>query len=318
MEKEEQILEKLLNKNTRSIAICMHNNPDGDSIGSARALEIFLQSKNKEVEIIFQTKAHVDFAPIIGEDRVGQVIIPSKRFDVLVLLDCSDLARTINVYDFSNYIIVIDHHKSSKPFGDIYYYEPVSATGMLIYKIIKHHIKIDAEIATSLYLSIRSDTNSFKNCNTDYPTMLLAARLIKNGADIQIINNMYDYKTLTFTKLMGDVLENIQYNQYNKIAYLVVNEKQIKKAKSNFNEASSLVDILIAMKGIKVAYLFLVNDEKIIIKARSQDINVSEILSQFGGGGHITAAGAFVESIDTYSVIEHVLKITKQKLNERS
>ena len=46
---------------------------------------------------------------------------------------------------------------------DIYLYEHSAATAMIIYKIIKTFITIDKEIATALYLAIRSDTSNFKN-----------------------------------------------------------------------------------------------------------------------------------------------------------
>jgi nanoRNase/pAp phosphatase (c-di-AMP/oligoRNAs hydrolase) len=174
---KKQIIKRLMRKDVRSVAVAMHNSYDGDSLGSAVALEKILIKMGKKVDIIIQNKISSKYSKIIGSNRVNRIMVPyhGRKYDLLILVDCANPDRTVNnIFELSDFMIVIDHHFGCQPIGDIYLYEDVPACGMIIYNIIKmmekeNHDKniLDSDIINALYLSIRSDTNCFKNKNTD-------------------------------------------------------------------------------------------------------------------------------------------------------
>lgn len=316
--KVNEIIGILTNKRNRNIVIAMHNNPDGDAIGSAVALEKTLLKLNKNVDIILQNRISPCYSKIIGENRVNKIYIPpmGRIYDVLIIVDCSDLNRTIeNVRKIAKFVVVIDHHFGAKPFGNIYHYEKAASTGIIIYNIIKRMVTIDEDIANALYLTIRSDTGSFKNSNTDVKAHEIAGELIFKGANINLINEIYENKTLSFIKLLGNTLTDICYDQQYKITHLSVRYEQIKKSNSNYEEASMLIDYIRGVNNSDITFLFIESNDAVRIKARSRYTNVAEILSNFNGGGHPTAAGAIVYSDDVYTVSDKIIKYTKEYIN---
>lgn len=317
-----KIIKVLTNKYIKNVAIAMHNNPDGDAIGSAVALEKTLLKLGKNVDIILQSKISSGYSKIIGENRVNKTFIPhqGKMYDLVILVDCADLARTVdNIKKLGKTFIVIDHHYGCKPIGDIYLYERAASTGIIIYKIIKRIVPIDQEIANALYLTIRSDTGSFKNSSTDSKAHEVASELLFRGADIHLINEIYENKSLSLLRLMGETFPDINYDSKYKIIYLTVRREQIKKANSTYEEVGMLIDYIRGAEGSDIVFLFIEGYDNVRIKARSKYTNVSEILSYFNGGGHPTAAGAIVYDDDIYKVVETTICYTKEyiNLNER-
>ena len=314
-----KIINKIQNKYVKTVALVMHNSPDGDAIGSAVAFERVLLKLGKKVDIIIQNKISPGYSKIIGANRTNKIILPQpgKMYDLLILLDCAEPDRTsVNIKQISKFIITIDHHYDVKPFGDIYLYEHSASTGMIVYKLIKMLIPIDSIIASAIYLTIRSDTCSFKNTNTDSKAHEIAGELLLYGADLRLINDIYDNKSISFLKLMGYTFTNIVYDRQYKIIYLIVKIDQIKKAQSTCEEASMLIDSLRGVEDVEVAFLFLEGHDNVRIKARSKIINVSEIMAHFNGGGHPNASGAIVYSDDIHSIAESVVYRTREYINE--
>lgn len=314
---KKQIVNKLTNKHVRTVAIAMHNSPDGDAIGSAVALEKSLLKIGKKVDIIIQNKISSSYSNIIGKHRVNRFMIPpeGKTYDVVILVDCADAERTWEgVFDIGKFVIVIDHHYGCTPIGDLYLYERAASTGMIIYKIIKMIAPVDEDMASALYLTIRSDTGSFKNTNTDVKAHEIAGELLFHGANLQMVNEIYDNKQLSLLRLMGQTFAHIIFDRQHKIIHLIVRSEEIKKAQSTCEEASTLIDYLRGVEGVEIALLFMEGGNNVRVKARSKHTNISEVMSGFGGGGHPQASGALIWSDDIYSVAESVVRRMKEHI----
>lgn len=298
------------NKYIRNIAIVMHDNPDGDCIGSAVALEMALKNNNKKVDIILHNKIPKKFAPIIGDNRIEKYMLPydGKRYDLTFLLDVSDFDRTYyEIKNMSKKIVIIDHHLVTNiPKVDFYINENDASTGITVYKLIKHLTRIDEKIATAIYLTIRDDTSNFKNSNTNAKVMSFASELLMNGADLQIVNSVYDYRSLSYLKLLSLVLNNIKIDNKNKLLYLIISKSDIINAGSNIKEAGLIIDLLKTVENIDVCLLFIEGNNNVTVKARSKEFNVHDIITEFGGGGHKNASGCILPSDDIY--------ITKNKI----
>lgn len=296
----------------------MHNKPDGDCLGSAVALEEALKMLGKKVDLIIQDKINEKFSSIVGENRVNKIFLPSngKKYDLLFMVDFSNPNRaSVNVRGLAKYIIVLDHHINNRKFGDIYLNENVSATGILVYRIIKSLVPITPKIANCIYLSVRSDTSSFKNPNTDSLSHLVASQLLNWGASIELINNIYDSRSKEFVILMGETLSSIEIDEKYKVVYLVVSRSAIKSSGVLDEEVSFLIDQIRGIKDIDIAYLFVEGISNVRISARSKKIPIDSILRFFGGGGHPKAAGCAIEGEDILNVVDRVLAKTREHID---
>ena len=87
----------------------------------------------------------------------------------------------------------------------------------------------------------------------------------------------------------------------NGVGYLKLTDEQLKEFNIDENSASSQVNTLANIEGIKI-WAFFVEDKAqgdIRVNLRSSGAAVNEIAKKYGGGGHLQAAGARVNSWDT-------------------
>lgn len=317
---KQQIISKLTNKYINNIAITFHNAPDGDAIGSAVGLALALQNMGKTV-IVFTNGFSDLFTPIMKHVNCRKRM--RGTFDLTILLDCSNRRRTINyIDDLSKYLIVVDHHMDSKPIGNLYLCENKASTSIIIYDILKQmDVYIDKKIATALYLGIVGDTAWFSNFNMSAEVHLIAGKLLQYGADLNIINDIYKTKSIGMLKLIADIFSQIVICKEYKIAYAVLMLEDLNKYNLKYDVSEYLINEIKNIRDIDVAFLFIESKVDTRIKARSKNnIYVNKIMEYFDGGGHRYAAGAVVDSLNIYYIVDTVVSQTKSyidKLNAR-
>lgn len=314
-------IDKINSEEIRSVAIVMHNKPDGDSIGSAVALEEMLIAIGKKVDLVIHNKISRNFAPIIGEHRVERIISPpmGKLYDLLIMVDFSDINRTIRgVERMAKFTIVIDHHTQNTPYGDIYICENYSSTGIIVFKIIEQIMPISVSMANALYMTIVADTNNFKNNNTEYVSHEVAGKLMLIGVDINRINGIFEDKSLEFMNLMGLTFCEIKFDRKYKITYLIVTREDILNSKVKGEEVVRLIDEIRWVKDGDITLLFVEGIRNVRISARSKSTPVNKILEKFGGGGHPKAAGCAIDDADVYKTADSVLAYTRKQIDKMS
>ena len=142
------ILEEV--KGAKTIGISGHVRPDGDCIGAAVAMYLYLHKevKGAEVKLLLEHPSDV-FACIKGTDKIQKSIDTSEKFDVFMALDCSGdrMGDADILYANAGKKINIDHHISNYGTGDVNYVVPAaSSTSELVYNVIDKD-KIDKDIA---------------------------------------------------------------------------------------------------------------------------------------------------------------------------
>jgi len=307
------------------ILIATHNNPDGDAIGSVVALETVLKKLNKDVFILFQNKIPKNYQDIVGLNRINKTNIPSKRYDLLIIVDCSDKNRLYdNILNCAEHIIVIDHHfESNHNLNNVefIYNKNISSTGMIIYQLIKqieqqyNILLMDNFISTCIYLTIVADTNNFKNNNVTYLTHQVASDMLKYNANTNLINNIYENREYSLLKLIANCFYRICIDYKYNLLYLVVKRDDISKANSTYKEACMLIDYIKNINKIDTYLLFIEDKDSVKVRARSNIIDVANILKEFNGGGHKFAAGASIYG-DIYSVSNKVISKIKSTVNK--
>lgn len=292
---------KLIKSNDK-FAIASHTSPDGDSIGAMLALYNILSSLGKKVDVFVEdTPPHkYSFLKNFEEFKICK---NSGEYSCLFVLDCGDRERLGNCEDLidrSKKVINIDHHISNKMFGHFNIVDPnASSTGELIYQIIKlNGFEISRDVAACLYTSIITDTGGLKYSNTTSMTFSIVGDLINTGIDFSEISSLiYNRKSISQVKLMSLVTQTIEMHMDNKVSMLTLTRDMLAECSSNDEEAEEFINIARDIEGVQVAVFIKEKDYDVYkISLRSKKyVDVRKIAEEFGGGGHIRAAGCTIE-----------------------
>ena len=297
-----------------SIVVISHVNPDGDAIGSGLALTLGLKKMGKNVRFILQDK-YPDSVKFLNEINIVEQYDENNeyKFDLSICVDGATDDRLGKAKELlkDRFVINIDHHISNTLYGKLNYVEEISSTSELIYKFLKFcEIDIDINMAEALYTGLVNDTGNFSHDNVTEKTFEMAAELKRIGAsNSKVVREFFNTKSLPAIKLLGIAMYEMEYNENKKLAYYFMSKETLDKYNGRKEDTEGIVEKLISFKEAEVS-LFLREDKIGVIKGsmRSKhDIDVNEIASIFGGGGHRKAAG-FTSELPAEEIIKKVLE----------
>jgi len=303
---------KVLLSSPKNIVIVPHKNPDGDAMGSTLALYHYLQMYNHNV-VVITPNDYPDFLKWLpGDDTV--VKFENQQDDAKSLIAQADLLFTLDFNAFhragplmvkvlensSATKIMIDHHQQPDNYAKYMYSDVLmSSTCEMVYNLIEmlgDTDKIDANIATCLYVGIMTDTGSFRFPATTTKTHQVIGALIEKGADnTQIHNNIYDTNSYSRLQLLGRALQNLKVISEFKTAYITLSQAELDEFNFKKGDTEGFVNYALSLQGIIFAAIFIENKQDDIIKIsfRSKGtFSVNEFSrAHFHGGGHTNAAG---------------------------
>ena len=163
------ILEEV--KDAGTIGISGHIRPDGDCIGSAMGLYLYLKKvcPMARIEIMLEKPADI-FNCIKGVDEIHTDFTTEiDSFDVFIVVDAAKdrTGEAEKYFDQAKKTINIDHHVSNSGCGDVNYIVPgASSASELVYQVMGDRTQIDEEIAKALYIGIIHDTGVLQYSNT--------------------------------------------------------------------------------------------------------------------------------------------------------
>lgn len=298
-------------KNSKSVYVVAHINPDGDAIGSTFAVYFALKKLGKDVHVIMPSYSTVfEFLPGV-EYSVENA--KEDEYDLLIALDASDktrLAMSEEDYNKAKKVIMLDHHQISNPYGDFRYINDLkSSASEIAYLFIKSlEVDFDENIATLLYTGIMTDTGSFNYSNASSDTFRVVADLLDNGAKaVEVCKKLNDTMKEAKLKLIAKAVDNMEVYYDGKMRYSYISYQEIKELGLGDEDAEGMTNYLRAVEGTEVAvYVRGKSDGSLKVSMRSGgNIDTSKIAIAFGGGGHPRAAG--------YTMRES-LEVEKEKL----
>ncbi len=303
--KEETGSEAILNqvatvlKEGKQFLLMTHNDPDFDGIGSMLALGKVLLNAGKDVVVLSEDPVPAPFNLLKGSNMIVQGFDEKMDFDTVVLLDCGDLKRLNVCHDFfegRKFLINIDHHETNDFFGNLNLVDSnSSSTGELVFRvIIKADLPIDSEVAENIFAAIHADTGSFSYENTTSASFKIAAKMMEYGVKPwEVSRKVMGGYSLSRLRLLEMALGNIEFHHEGKIGMMVLSLEMLKKAQANKVDSERFVNYPRFVYGVVIAVLIRQTDEnnyKFSLRSNS-NVNVAELASKFGGGGHARAAG---------------------------
>ncbi len=303
------------------IGILPHIDGDGDCIGSSFALLLALKKLGKNAKVVVEEDIPPVYSFLPGQYTKSDELSAEDTFDMIICLDSGDEGRIkdrLHLLHNSKVTVNIDHHITNTKFAQHNYVDPDSAaTGEIIYDLIRLlGIEIDREIAANLYVAIATDTGGFRYSNTTSRTHHIVANLLQADIDIASINRkVFETVTLSKLKLLSDAANRIELYGDGKIAFIALTREFIKEAGANDDDTDGLASLPRTVEGVEVGILLTEKEpQKVKVSFRSNEyVDVSEIASLFGGGGHMRASGCTLKT-DMKTAKAKVLEAVKDSM----
>ncbi len=285
------------------ILITCHLGPDGDAMGSMVALASVLRARGKRA-----TLYNPDLVPRrlkwmpLTKSLVHRLAAGSK-YELTVIVDCGDekqLGGTLPGREVTGDLIVLDHHASVRPFGDLYVCDPRAASvGVLVARLVRDlGWELDLQAAEALFVSLMTDTGSFRYSNTNPEAHRLAAELLEIGVSPwEISERMHEPATLGKYRLLAAALGGIELALDGKAAFITVTREMVKSAGTSWDATEGLANWARSLEGVECGVLLTSakhGGSRISMRSRGKTIDAGAVCEKLGGGGHPGAGGCIV------------------------
>lgn len=310
-------------KKCKNVAIFVHVSPDGDCLGSASAFLLALKALGKNATIYSSDVIGMPFAKTNYFNHVNVCgDATTKEFDLYASVDVSS-SKQLGIYEdafiqTSKNTICIDHHASNTRYAKQNYIRPdAAAAGEIVFDVINAlKVKITPQIADLLYIAIMSDTACLLNGNATPKTLEILSKLQKYGANHKaIIDMMFKNKSKNQVEIENVIQSKTKFCKNCAICSLTLRDVE-KYNMANF-DLGSMVHLLSEIEGVKLAAIVR-EIKKGVTKGsiRSNgEIDCISIAQEFGGGGHVSAAGFRTTDKTLYDVTRKLTKIMQEKAN---
>lgn len=288
----------------KKIIIIQAENPDGDSLGSALALEEILGDLGKDVILYCPVEIPKYLRYILGWDRVvtdfdtsaDLAIIVDTSADVLI----TKVLETPGVRHFleSRPVLVIDHHatKSNLTFDHTLLIDDAVATSEIIYRLASDNKwAINAHAAECMLIAIMSDSLGLTTQNVSPNAFFTAGKLTELGASNATIEERrreFMKKSPEILAYKGELISRIEYLLDGKLAIVHIPWEDIQKYSDQYNPSVLVLDEMRLVEGVQLGVAIKTYpDGKITGKLRGNLPIAETVAGFFGGGGHKYASG---------------------------
>lgn len=312
-------------QNKKRLCIIQAENPDGDSLGSAIALDYILSGTENTlycpVDIPKYLHYFPDWSRVTNEFdyKADGYIIVDTAAKVLLSKLLDDVAIKNSLY--SKPVFVLDHHETEDDldFPHEAIIEPLPACADLIYKVAHtENLTIPQSAAEALYAAISSDTLGLVSASVTADTMRTMAALIELGvspAELDERRREFMKKSPRILDYKADLIKRIEYHLDGKLATIHIPFEEIQKYSDEYNPNVLILEEMRLVEGVVVAIAIKTYpDGKVTGKIRTSEPIADQIAGYFGGGGHPYAAGFRTYDINYNEVVSDLVRIVPEML----
>lgn len=309
-------------ENKQKICVIQAENPDGDSLGSALALDYLLSDKDISmycpVNIPQYLHYFTDWSRVENEFdfKADGYIIVDTAAKILLSKLLEDTAIKNRLYAAP--VLVIDHHETEDdiefPHESIIKIYP-SCTE-IIYQLAKGcNIEIKKPVAEAIFQGLLSDTLGLTSSAVTAETFEIAANLTRLGANIAELEDKrreFMKKSPRILDYKADLIKRIEYSLDGVLATVHIPWDDICEYSNEYNPNVLILEEMRLIEGVKVAVAIKTYpDGKLTGKIRCvSDAPIAEkIAGYFGGGGHPYASGFRTYDTTYDDVLSDLIKI---------
>ena len=279
------------------IALLCHQNPDGDTLGSAFALHYLLRQLGKRSRVECADDFPKRYAFLWQEYELEEF---SPKFTVAVDVADEQLLGPLADKYMGKIDLCIDHHNSNQFYAKKTFMRPeAAAVTELVAAIVEEfpQMELTRQIADCIYTGISTDTGCFCYSNTTAHTHMVAAEMFKAGCNYAAINYvMFEQKSLSRIAIEKEVLNTVEYHFDNRCALVWITTEMMERTGVFDAELEGVAAIPRQIEGVEAGITLREKDNGFKISLRtSNQVDASAICSNLGGGGHRCAAGCFIE-----------------------
>jgi phosphoesterase RecJ-like protein len=284
--------------------VVAHENPDGDALGSMLAMTLALRGLGKDAQMFLASAGPLPpeyrFLDLDGILREPPDDLSER---VVLAVDCANVRRISEDETFverASRVIDVDHHHDNSRFGNVNLVDAdASSTAEIVRDVLRElDVALTPEIAQALYVGLVTDTGRFQYTNTTPKALRLAAELVEAGADVHgVFRHVYESVQFAKLKLLARALERAQLFEGGRlvVSYLLKDDFGDVGAEEPYSEG--IIDHLRSVEGSEMVALIrepprnLGVVRRISLRSSHDEVDVSAIAREAGGGGHRQAAG---------------------------
>ncbi len=302
-------LELIIGRSSK-IVLVVHENPDGDAIGSLLGMYHFLKSQGKEVRPMIPNDAPANLQWLPGFDNVvvfnknaGRGCQLLYSADLILMMDLNTLDRTGRMADAIRHSAgvkcLIDHHIHPQVEASVVISHPeIASTCELVFRYVCRTEKLDElsrEAATCIYTGMMTDTGNFSYNSCQKEIYLIIYSLLEKGIDKDWIYRKVNCEnTLNRMRMKGYVLsEGMEMLPEYKTVIIRMPKSKLDEFDSQPGDTDGLVNMPLDIQGVVFSAFLREESDIIRLSFRSTgNFPVNRIAAEhFEGGGHLNAAG---------------------------
>lgn len=305
--------------------VVSHVQPDGDAISSTVATAWLLDKLGKKYAMYNDgpVPSRLGYLWNSGAIATASTGLPQKAYRNVIMVDCADFARAGGARDWfaeGAEILNIDHHPTNDGFGlvNLLRFE-AAATAEILFDLIRtFNLPFDADAATAVYTGLLTDTGGFRYSNTSAAVMNIASRMLDAGADGPgLADRLLERMTMGQMKMIQRALPRLAFSDDQRIGWLWVTTDDLSETGAKSEDLEGLVNYPRNIEGVEVGILFKqIGSDAVKVSLRSAGlVDVAAVSQQFGGGGHVRAAGCRL-SAPLEEAIRQVVDAARKALEE--
>ncbi len=289
----------------QKIVIVQADNPDGDSLATALALEEILGSMDKAITLYCGVDIPSHLRYLTASSRViGEL---PKSFDLSIVVDTASTAllEQLNKSGELNWLaakpcIVIDHHATNPTiqFASIICNHPAVATGEVLYELSRQlGWQLNNQAREYIAAAILSDSLGLTSEAASARSIHIIAELVEAGvklAELEDARRQTMRRDPELVHYKGRLLQRVEFHNNDKIASITIPNDEIVKYSPLYNPPMLVLDDMRLGTNVRLAIGFKTYDDgKVTAKIRcNYGFAIADKLAEhFGGGGHSYAAG---------------------------
>jgi bifunctional oligoribonuclease and PAP phosphatase NrnA len=292
----------------QKIVIVQADNPDGDSLGSALALEHILGDLGKEPYLYCGTDMPTYLRYLEGWDRVESDL--PNTFDASIIVDASTMSLLEKLVQsgFQKSLaakpcIVLDHHASVEniiPFAEVILndHENISSAGELVYRLAQDldwPLSIAAQ--TCLMTAILGDTQGLSNQLARPETYRVMAAMVEDGVNrpaLEELRREAGKMQQEIFKYKAKLIARTEFAADGRVAWVTVPQVEISQYSPLYNPGPLIQSDMLQTTGVEAAIVFKQYDDgKVTAAIRCNPTAgiAADLAVKMGGGGHAFASG---------------------------